>query len=102
MLFNEIQKLSSNWHSCLKSCMNIQKMEDARGKVRLRLVLIEKELDNLEELFLDYPAFTTLKAEYLKETVEGLNLSIYDFEYMERPEDIKWAIDVLERSMETL
>ena len=89
--------LSSVFELLARRDANVERL----GDLKIELIMIERELDELEKLFLDFPAFATLKAEALKETVEGLGLTIRDFKYMESPDDIKWADGILKRAINT-
>ena len=100
-LHDQMTVVNSNLSSLVEILAHQSSIVERLADLKLELITIEQELDDLEELFEEYPAFATLKAEALKETVEGLGLTIRDFKYMERPEDIKWADGILKRATST-
>ena len=100
-LYDETIKISDSIGSMLEIIAHRNLIDENLADLKIELITVEQELDELEELFEEYPAFATLKAEALKETVEGLGLTIRDFKYMERPEDIKWADGILKRATST-
>lgn len=101
MLHHEMVLVNSNLDSLLELLSRRDAIVERLADLKIGLIEIEQELDELEKMFLEFPAFATLKAEALKETVEGLGLTIRDFKYMESPEDIKWADAVLKRAINT-
>jgi hypothetical protein len=97
----ELEVLSKGSWEMMNFLQEVERREDVLGALRIFLIDVEEEVDNISLLSKDFLVFSFLMAEDLKSLFDSKNVTINHFKRMPSIDDLKWAKKVI-RSVDDL